>query len=142
MGTVEQLIKAFVRLLGKLYKALFGLGDESQESNYPDHVESPAEPEESISKEEKTMHGQTHEEITELKDRVAANSSVIQSAVELIKGLRQKLAEALAPGHDVVADISDLSDELDMQTDALAEAVAENTGVEEPVEPAPEEPIE
>lgn len=75
----------------------------------------------------------TKTELMELRERVSKNTDVIKSAVELIKGFKAKLDECLAhddagDGGDIGEDIQALSDELAAQTDALAAAVAENTG--------------
>jgi hypothetical protein len=60
-----------------------------------------------------------------LKTNVANNTTVIQSAIVLIQGLKQKLDDAIASGDP--AQVQALSDELGAQDAALAQAVAANT---------------
>lgn len=61
--------------------------------------------------------------LDDLTAQVAANTSVVQSAIVLIKGLHDKLVEA---GTDPVK-LAALKDELAASDAALAAAVAENT---------------
>lgn len=61
-----------------------------------------------------------------LTARVAANNDVVQSAITLLRGLKEQLDAA---GTDAAA-LQELSDSLGAQTDQLAEAVASNTPAE------------
>jgi len=65
-------------------------------------------------------------DLTKLEQEVSENKTVMQSAVTLLQGLKQKLDEA---GTDAVK-LKQLSDELDSNTNALAEAVSANTPAE------------
>lgn len=64
-------------------------------------------------------------ELQELTDKVAANSVVIDSAVELLNGLKERLDAAIASG-DPAALVA-LSASLGTDTQELADAVAANT---------------
>lgn len=64
--------------------------------------------------------------LDDLQAEVEENSTVIGSAVALLKGLKEKLDAA---GTDPVK-LKALSDQLDAQNKALAEAVAANTPAE------------
>lgn len=71
-------------------------------------------------------------ELDALREKVAKNTDVIKSAVDLIKGFKARLEECLAHGEgdggsDISMEVKALADELGSQTDALAAAVAENT---------------
>jgi len=61
----------------------------------------------------------------ELRAKVAEQRTVVNSTVELIKGLHTRLDEAIK-SNDPAA-IQALADELKANTDSLASAVAENT---------------
>lgn len=63
--------------------------------------------------------------LTDLRDKVEANTTVIESAIALIQGLKTKLDEAIASGDP--AQIQALSDSLGAETQKLADAVAANT---------------
>ncbi len=63
--------------------------------------------------------------LTTLQTEVAENKEVMSSAVVLLKGLKDKLDEAIASGDP--AALKALSDELDANTNALAAAVTANT---------------
>lgn len=65
-------------------------------------------------------------DLSKLEQEVSENKTVMQSAVTLLQGLKQKLDEA---GTDAVK-LKELSDELDSNTNALAEAVSANTPAE------------
>ena len=90
--------------------------------------------------------------LEELKKKVEENESVVDSAVELIDGLKGKLEEIVKSGEaaaasgasgagggggstqaieDITADVQGLIDELDAQGDKLAAAVAKNTDSED-----------
>ena len=69
--------------------------------------------------------------IQELRDSVAAQRTVIDSAVTLLKGLHDQLVAAIASSDP--AAIQAVADDLKAQTTTLASAVTENT----PVPPAP-----
>lgn len=64
--------------------------------------------------------------IQDVKDAVAANKTVADSVVELVKGLAQKLSDALAAGADPVA-LQEIVDELNANTQNFADAVEANT---------------
>jgi hypothetical protein len=66
------------------------------------------------------------EQLDKLTAEVAENKTVMQSAVTLLQGLKQRLDEA---GTDA-AKLSELSADLDANTNALAAAVTANTPVE------------
>ena len=70
-------------------------------------------------------------DLTALQNEVAQNGDVIASAVTLLQGLKAALDEALASGDP--AAIQAVVDQLDAQTQSLADAVAANT----PTTPAP-----
>jgi hypothetical protein len=57
---------------------------------------------------------------------VAANTTVTDSAITLLKGLYDKLIELLANGIDPVA-VQALADDLAAKTQALADAIVANT---------------
>jgi hypothetical protein len=63
--------------------------------------------------------------IDDLKADVAANRTVVDSAITLLNGLHQQLMDAIASGDP--AALTGLADDLKSQTDALASAVAANT---------------
>jgi hypothetical protein len=63
--------------------------------------------------------------LDDLKAQVAANTTVAQSAVTLIQGLKQKLDDAIASGDP--AALKALSDQLATDDAALAAAVTANT---------------
>lgn len=63
--------------------------------------------------------------IQELRDAVAGQRTVITSAIELLRGLHQKLDDAIK-SQDPAA-IQAVADDLKTNTDSLAAAVAENT---------------
>ena len=65
--------------------------------------------------------------LDELKAKVAANTTVIGSAIALLQGLKAKLDEAIA-SNDPAA-LKALSDELAATDQSLADAVAANTPV-------------
>lgn len=65
------------------------------------------------------------QELIDLQAAVAANSTVIGSAVTLLTGLKTQLDEAIASGDPQA--LRDLSSQLGSQTDALAAAVLANT---------------
>ncbi len=71
------------------------------------------------------------QELETLKQQVAANTTVIGSAKDLLVGLKKKLDDAIASGDP--AQLTALSDELKTQDDALAAAVVANT----PATPTP-----
>ena len=64
-------------------------------------------------------------ELQALKEKVAANTTVIGSAITLLQGLKAKLDEAIAAGDP--AALQALSDELGNTDQALADAVVANT---------------
>ncbi len=66
-----------------------------------------------------------------LKAEVAAQTTVIDSAVTLIKGFDSRLADAIAAGDPAV--VQALSDQIHAETTALADAVAANTPAAVPV---------
>lgn len=70
--------------------------------------------------------------IAELRERVSAIGVIVDAAVELIKGIRARLQEALAQNNMTL--VAELSAELASHENELAAAVAENT---DSVEPAP-----
>ena len=65
-------------------------------------------------------------DLTVITQEVAENNTVMQSAIVLLQGLKQKLDEA---GTDAVK-LKELSDALDTNTNSLAAAVAANTPAE------------
>jgi hypothetical protein len=76
-------------------------------------------------------------DLSGLQAAVARNTSVDTSAVVLIRGISQRIKDAIAA--DDIADatnINALVTELDASSDNLAGAVSENT----PATPAPAEP--
>ena len=75
-------------------------------------------------------------DLTVLQDEVRENKEVIDSAITLLKGLKERLDQA---GTDP-AKLKELSDSLDASTNALARAVAENTPTT--TEPEEEKPSE
>jgi hypothetical protein len=64
-------------------------------------------------------------ELDDLKAAVAKDTEVDQSAITLLKGLKEKLDEAIASGDP--AQLKALSDQLGSNSQALADAVAANT---------------
>jgi len=64
-------------------------------------------------------------ELDTLTSEVSETNTVVDSAIVLLKGLKQKLDEA---GTDPVK-LKELSDSLNAQQDKLAAAIAENTPV-------------
>lgn len=64
-------------------------------------------------------------ELQDLTAKVAANSAVVDSAVELLNGLKQRLDDAIASGDP--AQLQALSDALGADTQELSDAVAANT---------------
>lgn len=72
--------------------------------------------------------------ISELRAKVAEQTSVINSAVELLRGLKAKLDEAIATGDP--AALQALSDEIGANTTTLSTAVVENTPAPPPAPPA------
>jgi hypothetical protein len=73
-------------------------------------------------------------DLTGLQDAVARNTSVDSSAAELIRGIAQRISDAIAA--DDIADatnINALVTELNASSDSLAGAVSENT----PAAPTP-----
>lgn len=70
------------------------------------------------------------DELVKLEQDVAAQDTVIKSAVTLLQGLKQKLDEA---GTDKVK-LAALSSSIEAQTESLSSAVAQNT----PSEGAPQ----
>jgi esterase/lipase len=72
-----------------------------------------------------------------LESEVAENTTVIQSAIALIKGIAQQISDAKGDQ----AKIDALSDKLNSDADALAAAVAANTPtVDQPEAPASDVP--
>ena len=70
-------------------------------------------------------------ELTALQNAVSRNKSVDDSAAELIRGISQRIKDAIAA--DDMSDatnINALVAELDSSTDTLAGAVSENTPAE------------
>ena len=65
-------------------------------------------------------------ELEVLKAKVAANKDVTQSAVLLLKGLKERLDAAIGNP----AELQKLSEDLGSQTDSLASAITENTPAE------------
>lgn len=70
------------------------------------------------------------DELNTLKTEVAENKEVIGSAILLLKGLKQRLDDAIASGDP--AELTALSNALDTQSKDLAQAVVENTPAEQP----------
>lgn len=66
------------------------------------------------------------EQLDKLTQEVAENKTVMQSAVTLLQGLKQRLDEAGTDQEKLAA----LSADLDTNTNALAAAVAANTPAE------------
>jgi hypothetical protein len=64
--------------------------------------------------------------IQDVRDKVAAQSTVVQSVLELIRGLRQQLADAIAAGADPAA-LQEIVDQLAANDQLLADATVENT---------------
>ena len=70
-------------------------------------------------------------ELTALQNAVSRNKSVDDSAAELIRGISQRIKDAIAADDMTDAtNINALVAELDSSTDALAGAVSENTPAE------------
>jgi hypothetical protein len=90
---------------------------------------------------------QMSQDLSQLKAAVAANTSIIGSAITLIQGFSAKLQDAINAGADPV-ELQSIVDELNSQDVALSAAILANTPGE-PVEPgtavvepaAPEEPM-
>jgi hypothetical protein len=70
-------------------------------------------------------------ELDRLEAEVAENSSAIDSAITLLKGLKDALDAAIASGN--MSRVSAVADALDAKTAALAQAVVANT----PANPTP-----
>lgn len=68
------------------------------------------------------------QELDTLVQEVSETKTVMQSALTLIKGFKQRLDDAIAAGNP--AKLQELSTELDTSTNELAAAVAENTPAE------------
>ena len=66
--------------------------------------------------------------LEDLTAKVAANSAVVDSAVELLNGLKERLDAAIASGDP--AELEALSASLGADTAELAAAVAANTPAE------------
>lgn len=64
--------------------------------------------------------------LNELKEQVAANTSLEQSAIVLIEGIAQKLQDLIDNGADPVA-LQQMVDELKTSADALSTAIQANT---------------
>lgn len=64
--------------------------------------------------------------IQELADDVAAQATIVDSVLTLVQGLSQQLADAIANGADPAA-LQAIKDQLDANTQRLADAVSENT---------------
>jgi hypothetical protein len=79
-------------------------------------------------------------EMDRLRQEVAEAKTVTQSAVDLIQGLRSKIADVVANGSDP-DELAALANDLDTNTVALAKAVAENTRAD-PAGPAANAPVE
>lgn len=81
-------------------------------------------------------------DLTSLQDAVSRNRTVDGSAAELIRGIAQRIADAI-----VADDITDATNinalvaDLNSSSDDLAAAVSENTPTPPP-EPTPVEPVE
>ena len=65
--------------------------------------------------------------LDDLKAKVAANTTVIGSAITLLQGLKAKLDEAIASGDP--AALQALSDEIGASGSALADAIVANTPI-------------
>lgn len=79
-------------------------------------------------------------ELDDLKASVAAEDTVIASAVTLLSGLSaqiDKLAAEIANGTATAADLTALSDDIKAQTAGLSNAIATNTRPDQPPAPAP-----
>ena len=63
--------------------------------------------------------------LDDLKAKVSANTTVIESAITLLQGLKAKLDEAIASGDP--AALQALSDELGTEGTKLADAIVANT---------------
>lgn len=68
--------------------------------------------------------------LDDLKAKVAAQTTVNQSAITLLQSLKSQLDAAIANGDD--AALEDLSNQIGANTQALADAVTANTPVEPP----------
>jgi ABC-type sugar transport system ATPase subunit len=81
----------------------------------------------------KAMSDTLQAEIQSLRQQVAQQSSVNQSAITLLKGLHDQLEAALANAHeqgvdpDALQQLHDLAVQLGAQSQSLAAAVEENT---------------
>lgn len=73
-----------------------------------------------------TMESRIMSKLDDIKAAVEAETTVINSAVTLLQGLKAKLDEAIANGLDP-AEVQAISDEIGAHTQALADAVAANT---------------
>lgn len=70
--------------------------------------------------------------LADLAAKVAAEDTVIQSAVTLIQGLTQQLKDAAVDN----AEVQSLAADIDAQTTALAAAIPANTPAPAPADPA------
>jgi Zn-dependent M16 (insulinase) family peptidase len=70
-----------------------------------------------------------------LETDVANETDVVASAVALLDGLHQELADAIASGDPTR--VQAVADHLEANTQALADAVQRNTDATEPASPAP-----
>lgn len=73
--------------------------------------------------------------LQELKDAVAANTAVDQSAIVLLNGLTAKIQELLDAGTELAtlkAGLQEVVDEVNADTQAIADAVIANTPAETP----------
>ena len=64
--------------------------------------------------------------LAELKDAVAAEHTVVESAIVLLNGLKTRLEEAIANGLDPAA-VQAIADEISANTQELADAITANT---------------
>lgn len=69
-----------------------------------------------------TLEHEIMADLTELRHKVEENTSVIESAIDLLNGLKAKLE-----GCTSQAEIDDLKKSIEDETAKLAEAVAKNT---------------
>lgn len=70
-----------------------------------------------------------------LRAAVAANTTVTGSAIELLNGLHDQLVALLAQETIDPAQVQALADDLSAQTQALADAITENTPPAPPADP-------
>lgn len=95
------------------------------------HIHLPHELTEQLGRIERTLgtirstEAKMSGELDKLEQDVAAQATVIDSAVELLKGLKAKLDEAIAAGD--MSRVSAVTAEIEARTQALADAVAANT---------------